>query len=377
MAAKHRPRRPGPEWLRAALALVLTFAVGLPVWPVWAEKAAVAAVAAALPESGLYRLRQRFAPELAAEEPGEPVPIQPQPAPAEETAPEQEPQPSQPDSTPAPQPDEPVPEQYQGTLLRETMTGSDDGTWLDLGGSWLRNYTGLTFAEIEAALAEAEPLAPTGEEGSQVLILHTHATEGYESHTGDTYDTRSSWRTQNEDENMCAIGKIIAEELEAAGIGVIHNTTQHDYPSYNGSYDRSRATAEEILAENPSIRVVLDVHRDAIQRDESTIVAPVTTVGGQSCAQVMLIVGCDDGSLNLPNWRQNLWFGAQLQNRLEADWPTLTRPLFFAHRKYNQDIGPAAVLVEVGSSANTLEEAARAAHLVGQSLAALLEELEE
>ncbi|MBP0963572.1 MAG: stage II sporulation protein P, partial [Oscillospiraceae bacterium] len=211
----------------------------------------------------------------------------------------------------------------------------------------------------------------------QVLILHTHATESYETHTGDHYDTRSSWRTRDNGSNMCAIGDIVAKQLEEAGIAVVHNTTQHDYPSYNGSYDRSRQTVEEIMAQHPNIKVILDIHRDAIQRDQTTIVAPITTIAGEECAQVMLIVGCDDGSLNMPNWRQNLRFGAELQNRLEEDWPTLTRPLFFAHRKYNQDMAPGAVLIEMGASGNTFEQAARSAEMVGQTLADLFAEMEE
>ena len=88
-------------------------------------------------------------------------------------------------------------------------------------------------------------------------------------------------------------------------------------------------------------------------------------------------MGCDDGSLNMPNWRQNLRFGAELQNRLEADWATLTRPLFFAHRKYNQDLAPGAVLIEIGASGNTYEQAAHSAKMVGQTLARLLAEMEE
>ena len=358
--------------LAAPIALLLTLVISLPAWPLLAKGAAVVSVAAVLPESGLYYLRQRFAPEAEPYLPSaEPQPAQPQPAPKEELPSEVPPQEA------AEQRDEPIPQEYRGTLLYETFAAQDDGTWLNLGAGWLRNYTALGFGEILSAVEETPLLTLQGQGEPEVLILHTHATESYESHTGDHYDTRSSWRTRDNSSNMCAIGDIVAEQLEAAGIAVVHDTTQHDYPSYNGSYDRSRQTVEEVMAQHPGIKVILDIHRDAIQRDQTTIVAPVTTIQGERCAQVMLIVGCDDGSLNMPGWRQNLRFGVELQNRLEEDWPTLTRPLFFAHRKYNQDMAPGALLIEMGAGGNTFEQAARSAQMVGQTLAGLLLEMEE
>lgn len=370
-AGRRKTGRNAAERRQAAAAAALVLAavgVTLPALPVLAEQATLAAVAVVLPESGLNSLRQRFAPEadpvtMPEESPAQPQPAAPEP-PAESS--------SQPERD-EPLPTEEIPEEYRGSLLRETMTGQDDGGWLSLGAGWLRNYTALGQEEI-AALLEETPLPDLGEGEAQVLILHTHATESYETHTGAHYDTRADWRTTDNSRNMCAIGAAMAEELEAAGIGVIHDTTQHDYPSYNGSYDRSRATAEAILARYPGLRVVLDVHRDAIQRDAATIVAPVTQIGGKSCAQVMVIAGCDDGSMNMPHWQENLRFAAALVNRMEQDWPTLTRPLFFAHRKYNQDMTPATLLLEVGSSANTMEEAEYAARLAAKSLAGLLKE---
>ena len=146
---------------------------------------------------------------------------------------------------------------------------------------------------------------------------------------------------------------------------------------YKKNQAGARETVNAILAEHPTISVILDIHRDAIQRDETTIVAPVAEIGGRQCAQVMVIAGCDDGTLNIPNWRQNLRFAAELLNQMEADWPTLTRPLFFAHRKYNQDMAPTALLIEVGSSGNTFEEAEYAAQLTGRSLCKVLKRMEE
>jgi len=360
------------DQLVASAALLLTLVLSLPAWPLLAKGVAVVSVAAVLPESGVYYLRQRFAPEVQPYLPPQVSPL-PQPEVEKEETPPLPPAAQDPPD----QQDEPIPTEYRGTLLHETILAEDDGTWLNLGNGWLRNYTALSFDDILSAVEQTPLLSLQNSPEPQVLILHTHATESYEAHSGSHYDTRSSWRTRNNDLNMCAIGDVVALQLEQAGIAVVHNTTQHDYPSYNGSYDRSRQTAEEIMAEYPNIKVILDIHRDAIQRDQTTIVAPVTTINGQDCAQVMLIVGCDDGSLNMPNWQQNLRFGVELQNRLEQQWPTLARPLFFAHRKYNQDMAPGALLIEMGASGNTFEQAERSAHMVGQTLAQLLAEMEE
>lgn len=367
-------KKEGKKECRAAAVLLAAAAVGmtLPVLPALACQTALGAVAAVLPESGLYALERRFAPEAEAVPAPQENPVQPQSEPMEETAP---PLPLPPEDEPQQQEEE-IPEEYRGRLLRETMVGRDDGSWLAIGAGWLRNYTALSHGEI-AALLEQTPMPHMGQGDPRVLILHTHATESYETHTGDSYDTREGWRTTDTDRNVCAIGAVMAGELEAAGIGVIHDTTLHDYPSYGGSYDRSRATAQALLEQYPGLTVVLDVHRDAIQRDAATVVAPVTQIEEKSCAQVMVIAGCDDGSMNMPHWAQNLRFAAALVDRMEQDWPTLTRPLFFAHRKYNQDLTPATLLVEVGSSGNTFEEAEYAARLTARSLAKLLKEWEE
>ena len=118
--------------------------------------------------------------------------------------------------------------------------------------------------------------------------------------------------------------------------------------------------------------MVLDVHRDAIQPDANTIVAPVTTIDGKSCAQVMIISGCDDGTMNMPNYMENLKLSAALQRTMAEDYPTLARPVLFDYRKYNQDLTTGSILLEMGGHANTLEEAIYCGELVGKSLAKTL-----
>ena len=209
----------------------------------------------------------------------------------------------------------------------------------------------------------------------QVLIMHTHTTESFEPYARDFFDKSFSSRTTDERMNMVSIGNAIKEELENAGIAVLHDTTMHDYPSYNGSYDRSRETVKSLLEQYPSIKLVLDVHRDAIERADGSRVAPVSNINGKDAAQVMLISGCDNGSMGMPHYMQNFRLASLLQAQMEYDYPTLTRPLLFDYRKYNQDLTTGSLLIEVGGHANSIDQALYSGTLIGKALVNALEQL--
>ena len=203
--------------------------------------------------------------------------------------------------------------------------------------------------------------------GPQVQIMHTHATESFEPYDSEMYDTRHTWRSTDNSENIVAAGEVMAQAIRSHGIEVLHDDTQHDYPSYNGSYERSAETVKEYLAKYPSIKVVLDVHRDAVQRD-STLVKPITQINGKKAAQMMIIAGCDDGTMEMPNWGKNLRFAAGIQDAIESRWKGLTRPIFFCYRKYNQDLTTGSLLLELGSHGNTLEQVLTTAQLAGDAI---------
>ena len=153
---------------------------------------------------------------------------------------------------------------------------------------------------------------------------------------------------------------------------MIHDTTQHDYPSYNGSYERSADTIRKWLEQYPSIKAVIDVHRDAIESPAGNLIKPVAMIDGEKTAQVMIIAGCDDGTMNMPDWERNLRWAAALQSTAETMYPGLTRPVFFCYRKYNMDLTGGSLLIEFGSHGNTLEETARAAEYMGKAMAQTL-----
>lgn len=243
----------------------------------------------------------------------------------------------------------------------------DDYIDLDIAGQ-VRNLTNVSGERLleESRLAPDFTVEKNGE--PQVLIMHTHATESFEPYERDFYDSSFNSRTTDRSMNMAAVGDAIAKQLESAGIGVIHDTTLHDYPSYNGSYDLSRKTVQEYLEEYPSIKIVLDVHRDAIERESGERIAPVAEINGKTAAQVMIISGCDDGTMDMPNYMKNFRFAALLQSQLESDWEGLTRPVLFDYRKYNQDLTTGSLLIEVGGHANSIEQAVYSGELIGKSL---------
>lgn len=206
----------------------------------------------------------------------------------------------------------------------------------------------------------------------QVLIVHTHATENYASR--DTYYTKSDMaRTGDESRNVIGVGNEVERVLQKAGIGVIHDKTLHDSPSYSGSYNRSYNTVEKYLKKHPTIKVVLDIHRDAIGEGDD-LIKPVVEVKGKKAAQVMVCVGSNTGSVDyFPNWEKNLSFGLALQQNLETLYPGLARALYLAYdRCWNQNLSTGSIIIEFGTNGNTFAEAKHSATLVGNALVATL-----
>jgi stage II sporulation protein P len=221
-------------------------------------------------------------------------------------------------------------------------------------------------ARFDPDIAEAL-LADTGitlREGAKVLILHSHTTEAYVDTPG--------YRSRDADENMVSIGAAVAELLEKAGVEVIHDTSTHDYPSYNGSYDSARSSIQRLLAENPDIALILDLHRDAASDASGGQMDTSAVVDGKPSAQLMLVIGTDADGGSHPKWRQNFALGVQLHASLEKLYPGLCRDLCLRSYRYNQDLTPGALLIEVGAAGNTRQEALTAARALAQGILWLL-----
>ncbi len=346
---------PGHEWLlRGALLWQDPVAAAAVTWPVPQQKPAPQATSA--PE-----------PVTATEEASAAV-QEPQgtatPAPA-----------ATPEPTATPLPSAAPDIENPGSIRAEQFgQGSGEGH-ITLNAGSIRNYTSCSDADLRSAVST--PSLPfdveVDSDEPQVLILHTHATETYQTWPDLIYDPDFTARTQNTALNMCAVGEKMTQVLNDAGINTLHDTTLHDSPSYTESYDRSYATTQAYLEKYPSIKVVLDVHRDAIEDSDGTRVKPLCTINGEDTAQVMIIAGCDNGSsIRLPNWRLNLRFAAAWEEAMESRTPGLTRPVMCAYRYYNQDLTTGSLLIEIGGHANTVTEAIRAGQYAAEALAVLL-----
>ena len=210
----------------------------------------------------------------------------------------------------------------------------------------------------------------------QVLIMHTHTTETFMPTDSAVYTENFESRTTDNSRNMARIGEIVAERLNGAGIVTLHDKTQHDYPEYTGSYTRSAKTINSYLKKYPSIKIVLDLHRDAVSSGESDKVKLVTEIKGKKAAQVMLVMGSQSGSVtNYPNWQENFKLAIRLQQKIEKMYPTLARPLMLMSKNYNQSLSNGSLLIEFGTDANSLEEAHYSATLVSDALVSLLNDL--
>lgn len=210
----------------------------------------------------------------------------------------------------------------------------------------------------------------------QVLIMHTHTTESFLPESRDFYTSSDRSRTTDESKNMVALGNIVTDKLNQAGIKTLHDKTTHDYPSYNESYNRASKTILSYLKKYPSIKIVIDMHRDAISPSDTEKVKLTTEINGKKAAQIMLVQGSQSGNVkNFPNWQENLKLALKLQESLETKYPTLARSLSLMSRNYNESLSTGSMLIEIGTDANSLEEVKYSAELLGNTLSELLKKL--
>ncbi|MCI9392351.1 MAG: stage II sporulation protein P [Oscillospiraceae bacterium] len=275
----------------------------------------------------------------------------------------------------APLPEEPVepeaPLEFpdNGVAARTLSPSSPEG-YLVAGDVYINNRSDL---ELDASIFhETFAAALAEEEGPQVLIVHTHGSEAYTMPPGQEYVPSGESRTTDSQFNVVRVGDEIAAVLEAAGLEVLHDAALHDYPEYSGAYGRSLETVERYLEEYPTIRFVLDVHRDAISDGDGSPYKVISSVDGHSAAQMSFVIGTDGGGLEHPQWRENLKFAAAVQQELAERYPTLMRPITVRNSRYNQHTTTGSLLVEMGAAGNSLDEALLSARLLGEALAEVI-----
>lgn len=291
------------------------------------------------------------------------------PAPSAEALPNAQPAPDRDDLGE----EEPQTTSAPETIVERTLIPTENGGYTTGGGLYLYNRTDLTVDLAGIASADLPlTLSPNGDE-PQILILHTHTTEAYTPDGTDLYTpSDENTRTLDETCNMLRVGDEMASVFAEMGISVLHDRGIYDYPRYNGAYTRSGESVADYLKQYPSLKLILDVHRDALESADGTIYKAVTTVDGTKTAQVMLVIGTNESGADHPDWTENLTLAAHLQKSLDTLYPTLARPMALRSSSYNQELSAGFLLVEVGSHGNTLQEALAGARCFARAVGAAL-----
>ena len=186
-----------------------------------------------------------------------------------------------------------------------------------------------------------------------ITIFHTHTCESYTSSEKYHYLPTGNYRTTDLNFSVARVGKDLTKHLQGYGYNVVHNTSYHDYPAYSGSYNRSLNTVENLL-KTTSSDIIIDIHRDAI--GSRADYAPIVKIGEDYAAQLMFVIGTNGGGLWHPNWQQNLQFAIEVQAKANELYPGLFKPMILRNSRYNQHLGSAACIIEVGATGNTLEQ---------------------
>ncbi len=296
-------------------------------------------------------------PESGPQPAPEPQPeLEPEPAPEPAPEPTPEPQPDpQPEPAPAPEPSSPA----------LTFT-EEDAANITIAGR-------CSYETDKLALLQQPVKLNFQQDGPTVLIVHTHTCEAYAQEPGWEYDEDDTARSMDPAYSVVRVGDELAGVLESRGIGVVHDTSINDYPSFNGAYGTTLERIEAQLAAHPTIQMVIDVHRDAAADADGQPITRTAEVNGEPVAQLMLVVGTDEGGLYHPNWRDNLSWALKLQAVLDRSWPGLCRHIDLRTERFNQHATAGSLLVEVGASGNTLKQALVSARLLGEGLADLIE----
>ena len=237
------------------------------------------------------------------------------------------------------------------------------------GAADLKINCGFQYtADIGALLTQPLNWDLTGEEPT-VLIIHSHASESFSP--SKDYNEVSPYHTLDVNHNMISVGNRLAELLEAGGIHVLQDTTIHDNPSYSAAYSNSRKSVQQYLEEYPSIRLVLDLHRDAIEDANGNQIAQTVFSDGVALAPLMFVVGTEYSGYAHPQWRENLALALKLQTQLESFCPGICRDISLRSDRFNQDLSTGALLVEVGASGNTRQQALLAAEVLAEGILSL------
>ncbi len=234
------------------------------------------------------------------------------------------------------------------------------------------------FSPDIAALSEEIPDAFCGidETLPTVLILHTHATESYNESEYDGYYSESvPTRSEDTSKNVVYVGEVLKNYLEDFGICTLHDETLCDKESFVYAYNKSNEVAKKYLDEYPSIKLVIDLHRDSIISPDGTKTKPVFDYAGKKTAQLMFVVGTNEAGAKHENWEENLKTALYIQEKASESCPELFRKINLRKASFNQQLCTGYLLLECGSCANTRAEAENAVKIFACALARMIKEV--
>jgi stage II sporulation protein P len=199
----------------------------------------------------------------------------------------------------------------------------------------------------------------------KIAILHTHTSEAYRATSGRDY----CW---GKPDGVVKVGAAMAEELsEVLGVPSIHASTVHDWPDWTLSYSKSLKTMTSLVKSYSSLRAVVDIHRDSLPANREKL--KTAMVGGEKVARVLFVVTDDSSGLAHPNWRKNYHFALELSAEMDKMYPGVSRGVAIVkNARFNQHVHPGAIILEIGGTDNTVEEACRSARLVARALARII-----
>ena len=228
------------------------------------------------------------------------------------------------------------------------------------------NTTTIGSDQLEVSLLLGKDMTIKKEaNGPQILIYHTHSQESYkDSVPGDASMT------------IVGVGDYLEQLLEEKyGIEVMHHKGQYDVEDRDSAYSNALPDLEKILKDNPTIEVVIDLHRDGVPASSHF----VTEINGKPTAQIMFFNGLSrttsQGDLTyLANnyLADNLALSFQMQLTAAEYYPGFTRKIYLKGYRYNMHLCPKSMLVEVGAQTNTFEEARNAMEPLADILARVL-----
>ena len=243
----------------------------------------------------------------------------------------------------------------QGTLLAQEGLPTQVITQNPITESFNVQYGNVKIKNQTSYILTEQMMTPDITiENKNIVLFHTHSCESYTSSEAYPYTPTGTFRTTDLNFTVTRVGTELENQLKQYGYSIVHDTSYHDYPAYNGSYTRSLQTVENILKQTPS-DIIIDLHRDAI--GSRSDYSPIVKIGENDvAAQMMFVIGTNAGGLWHPNWNQNLKFAIKVQQKAEEMYPGLFKPIMLTTSRYNQHTGKYASIIEVGATGNTLEQ---------------------